>query len=121
MNQWQEITKTEEWEGVKKESNQKPVLILKHSTSCPISAGAFQEFKKFTSSTEGQKVFPVLVKVIESRPVSNFIAEDTGVRHQSPQVIIIKDSQPVWDASHWSVTVSNMEKALAQVQPSSDQ
>lgn len=44
------------------------------------------------------------VKVIESRPISLHIAEDLGVVHQSPQVIIIKDQNAVWDTSHRNIT-----------------
>jgi bacillithiol system protein YtxJ len=54
----------------------------------------------------------VLVKVIESRPVSNQIAEDTSVKHESPQILYIDKKQKVWTASHWSVTKAHIAAVL---------
>ncbi|TYP76523.1 bacillithiol system protein YtxJ [Paenibacillus methanolicus] len=54
----------------------------------------------------------VLVKVIESRPVSNRIAEDLGVKHESPQIIYVKDRAKYWTASHSAVTSAHMAAVL---------
>ncbi len=54
------------------------------------------------------------VKVIESRPVSNYIAELTGVVHQSPQFILMVDGKPVYDVDNWDITPEVLEEALTQ-------
>ncbi|MNV97138.1 hypothetical protein D3C71_1922260 [compost metagenome] len=54
----------------------------------------------------------ILVKVIESRPVSNQIAEDTGVKHASPQILYIKNKETVWNTSHWAITEEHMTAVL---------
>lgn len=72
------------------------VLIFKHSTQCGISSSAFQEVNKLD--------FPVyLVRVIEERDVSNYIEEKLGVKHESPQVLLIKNGKCVWHASHRAI------------------
>jgi len=45
-----------------------------------------------------------LVRVVEDRPVSDYIAERTGVRHESPQVIVLRAGKVRWHASHGGVT-----------------
>ena len=57
--------------------------------------------------------FPVLlVKVIESRPLSLYLAEHFGIEHASPQVILVQHGKPVFDTSHNRITGKNMEEAM---------
>jgi bacillithiol system protein YtxJ len=56
-----------------------------------------------------------MVKVIESRPVSNAIAEKLAVTHQSPQLILLHSGQEVWNASHHNITGENIESALGEI------
>lgn len=53
-----------------------------------------------------------LIKVVESRPISNKIAEDLNVKHESPQMIYIVDKTKYWATSHWSVTKAHMTAVL---------
>ena len=96
-----EITKTDEFENLLK--NEKDFIIFKHSTTCTVSASAIQEIKDFTDET---KKTVYLVKVIESRPLSNFIEEKTGVRHESPQVFFFKNSKVLDHQSHFKIKKS---------------
>lgn len=84
-----------------------PVVVFKHSTQCPISAAAYRQMETFVQ-TASTPVY--LVRVIEERPLSNKIAERLQIRHQSPQVMIVKANQVVWQASHYDITA----KAVAQ-------
>jgi bacillithiol system protein YtxJ len=112
MTQWREITTEDEWNQLYEASSEKPVLVIKHSTTCPVSANALQEYEAYLKNSPSENVDYVLVKVIESRPVSNQIAEDTGVKHASPQVIYIKDKESVWNTSHWAVTQAHITAVL---------
>lgn len=96
------------------DSHQKPVLILKHSTSCPISASAYKAFQQFVQDSVDSKVDFALVKVIESRPASLYLAEKVGVKHQSPQVLLIENGSAIWDDSHWQISIKNLAKAVDQ-------
>lgn len=108
-----EITTELEWEDVVAESKAKPLLVFKHSTRCPISFSAHDRVEAYRKSHEnGPEV--VLVKVVESRPISNRIAEDTGVVHASPQMILLRDGAAAWDASHHGIHEEAIDNAIAQ-------
>ncbi|WP_426453958.1 bacillithiol system redox-active protein YtxJ [Paenibacillus sp. S-38] len=112
MSKWKEITTKEEWEQYYGGSGSKPFVVLKHSTACPVSFNALQEYEAYLGKTPNEEVDYILVKVIESRPVSNQIAEETGVKHASPQVLYIKNKETVWNTSHWSITEEHLTAVL---------
>jgi bacillithiol system protein YtxJ len=93
-------------------SKTNPVLIFKHSTQCPISTQAYEEFTDFVEGVENLMCGAVLV--IENRRLSNAIAARFGIRHESPQALLIKDGRVVWHASHWSITADSLKDALVK-------
>ena len=105
-----ELQQNQDLEQILKRSKTDPVVIFKHSTQCPISSAAYQEFKRFADSAGNQPCGIVLV--IENRELSNTIASRLGVPHESPQAIVVRDGQPVWKASHWSITAESLADAL---------
>ena len=107
MSQLKQITSSEEWETVLKESNENPVLMFKHSTTCPVSANAYEEYQKL--STDLDKYYLI---VSESRPVSNQIAEELEIKHESPQIFLLNNGQAAWNTSHWNITEKNIEEAI---------
>ena len=78
-------------------SNSQPVILFKHSTTCPISAAAYQQMEGYGGEVS-------LVVVQKARDLSRQIETLTGVRHESPQVIILRDGKAAWSASHWDIT-----------------
>ncbi|MFO7544564.1 MAG: DUF2847 family protein [Trueperaceae bacterium] len=50
-----------------------------------------------------------VIRVVEARPASNVVEERTGVRHESPQVIMFKDGTPVFDLDNWDITPEALE------------
>lgn len=85
-----------------------PVIIFKHSTTCPISAAAYREVTKFEQDSNT----PIaLVRVIEERPLSNQIAADFEVRHQSPQALVIDHGAVTWHDSHYQITQHSLTQA----------
>lgn len=109
---YREITSIEEWKDALQRSEERPVVLFKHSTTYPVSANAHEEFNNYLGGSPREDVDYLLVKVIESRPVSNQIAEDTGVKHESPQIIYVDKGAKVWSASHWSVTKAHISAVL---------
>ena len=87
------------------DSKQRPVIVFKHSNACSISARAYREMEKF----EGQVN---ILEVQSARDVSRELANLTGVRHETPQVIVLRDGKAVWNASHFDVTARDVAKAL---------
>jgi bacillithiol system protein YtxJ len=85
-------------------------LLFKYSTTCPISANARQEMDSLLSGGEPVPVYRVDVNA--QREVSDYVAERTGVEHQSPQVILLRGGRPVWDADRFGVTAGAIREQL---------
>lgn len=110
--EWKEITTIEEWDAILEKSVEKDQIILKHSTTCPVSFNALDEYNDYVSNISDKDADFTLVKVRESRPVSNKIEEDLQVKHESPQIICIKNKEKYWSATHWAVTKAHMTAVL---------
>jgi len=106
--EWKEITTLEEWHDILEKSAEKDQIILKHSTTCPVSFNALDEYNDYLGDKPNADVDYTLVKVRESRPVSNQIEEDLSLKHESPQIIYIKNKERYWSATHWAVTKAHM-------------
>jgi len=83
-------------------------VLFKHSTRCPVSAWALGEVSAFLRKHPDAPVH--LVDVIASREVSRWIAESTGVRHESPQILVVRDGRVTFHASHEGVTAETLER-----------
>jgi bacillithiol system protein YtxJ len=94
-------------------SRETPVWVFKHSLTCPISSTAWSEFMRFAGRPEGTSgAVYALIEIQRARPVSNALAERTGVRHQSPQALLLRDARVVWHASHYDIQVAALERAV---------
>lgn len=84
-------------------------FIFKHSATCPISSGAH----KSVAAAEGSIDLPVYLLVIQNnRPLSAEVEQHFGVKHESPQLILVRDGKAVWDASHYRITAKAIEAAV---------
>ena len=86
------------------------LVIFKHSTRCPVSSAAYSQVQGFLESNPQAPV--CLVDVIEDREISTEISRITSVRHESPQVLLLKDGRVVWHASHYAVTEEAITREL---------
>ncbi|QKY71037.1 bacillithiol system redox-active protein YtxJ [Lentibacillus sp. CBA3610] len=93
------------------QSKENPVLFFKHSTTCPISAEAFKQYQTYLESA-GDDLDAYMVKVIENRDISNQIAEETDVKHESPQIFLIHNKEVLWHTSHSKITKDSINEAL---------
>lgn len=91
-------------------SQKEPVLIFKHSNACPISAEAHREVRRFVGSANGFSVGMVVVQA--SRSLSDKIESTFGIRHETPQAIVVRDGKATWSASHHDVTSDVLAEAL---------
>ncbi len=87
------------------------VVVFKHSTTCPVSYAADREMNGFMARHPEVPVQKVLVR--EQRELSKQIAEWTGVRHESPQIIVLRKGAVIADASHGDVTEDYLAELLA--------
>jgi bacillithiol system protein YtxJ len=101
---WNKLETIEQLETIKSESADVPVVIFKHSTRCSISAMALSRFERAWKDESAKSVKPYYLDLIANRQISNQVAETFEVEHQSPQVILIKNGESVYDESHYSIS-----------------
>jgi len=90
-------------------------LIFKHSPTCGLSDLAYTEVSLFADAHPELPV--ILVDVLEQRELSQQVAVELHVGHESPQVILVSDGRPLWNASHRGVTMQAIERALSSLPP----
>ena len=105
-----QLTEAKALEGLLARSNDGPVVLFLHDDFCPISGAAHAEMRELSDAS---KRATLLVDVHRDRAISRAIESQTGVRHESPQVIILRNGQAVWDASHFAITARAVTQALA--------
>ena len=104
-NHFVRIEDTESLEQLIERSMEQAVVIFKHSTTCSVSAGAYHEMSQFKGDV-------ALVEVQRARELSSEIANRTGVVHESPQVIVLRNGKAVWTGSHWQVKSDAVAEAV---------
>lgn len=107
---WNKITNDIQLDAIREESNQQPVLIFKHSTSCSISAMALSRMERNWSDQLGIK--PYYLDLLANRPISKRIESVFGVEHESPQVLLIRNGECVYDASHMAISFAGLSQAV---------
>ena len=100
-----EINSTEQLDTLFEQSNEKAVVLFKHSLTCPISAGVYQGISNADADVN-------IVIMQKARNVSDEIARRTGIRHESPQAIVLKDGKVVYHAAHYDVTAEDVESNI---------
>jgi len=108
---WKILQTEEELAALTAASSEKPVVIFKHSTSCSISAMAKNRMERSWQVPE-DKADVYYLDLIAHRNVSNKIAEDFGVIHASPQVLVIKNGEAIYDNSHYGIDATAISKII---------
>ncbi len=108
---WFQISSTQEADGVISASKEKTQVILKHSNSCGISFFAKRNLDSIdTEKLESADLY--IVDVIKDRNVAYYLADRFSVRHESPQIMVIKNEKVIWHGSHNAVNPENLLQAL---------
>lgn len=106
-NHFVTITDINAFRELAERSKERPVVIFKHSLTCPISAGAYDQMAEFAGEV-------ALVEVQRARELSTEIENRLGLAHESPQVIVLRNGQVVWSASHFKITVAAVTEAVRE-------
>lgn len=85
------------------------VVVFKHSTRCGLSAAALIEVRQFAARHPAVPV--ALLDVIADRTLSREVATRLGVRHESPQAIVLATGHVIWHGSHSEVSLAALEDA----------
>ncbi len=106
---WKEIKNEADLESIKIESANSPQIIFKHSTRCSISTMAKGRLER---AEPPYGISFNFLDLIAHRNISNKIANDFDVEHASPQILIIKNGECIYDESHNAI---NMDEIVEQV------
>lgn len=108
---WLQLKEPEELSKLLEASNEKPQVIYKHSTRCGVSAMALSNLHQLQQEVAEKADFYFL-NVISHRWLSQQVAEQLQVRHESPQLLIIQNGEVVWSGSHYQVTAASIEAQI---------
>lgn len=108
---WIHLNDEEQLKQIITKSQQRPQVIFKHSTRCSISSVALQRLQKADQPSDIDFYF---LDLIVYRDISNKVSQVFGVNHESPQILVIKDGQCVFDESHLGIHMNDIvEQAKA--------
>jgi bacillithiol system protein YtxJ len=107
---WKALTEEAQLEQIKEESKQQPVVIFKHSTRCSISSMAKSRLDR---ETPVENVTFYYLDLIKYRAISNKVAEEFKVHHESPQILIIKNGECTYDESHNGISMDDIAQQAA--------
>lgn len=108
---WQPLTSIEQIDELIKESQSQAVAIFKHSTRCGTSSTALNRLeRKWNDDLNAVKMY--FLDLISYRDVSNAVAEKTGIRHESPQLILFKNENVAYMATHFGIDVDELKQQL---------
>lgn len=102
---WTILTTEDQWNALLEASHAKPQLVYKHSTRCSISSVVKSRLER---SAAPDSVDFHYLDLIAYRSVSNKIADDTGVVHESPQVLLISNGKCIYNESHSSIMMDEI-------------
>jgi bacillithiol system protein YtxJ len=104
-NHFVRIKDKESLDALAARSKDGPLVIFKHSLTCPISSAAYEQMARFDGEV-------ALIEVQVAHELSREIEAKFGVRHESPQVIVLNKGQVAWNASHFKITAEAVTEAV---------
>lgn len=107
---WIQLTDLTQLNEIQEVSNQKPAIIFKHSTTCMISRMALKNFEKeFELQNQVEAYF---LDLLNYREISNEIASKFDVKHQSPQLLLIKNRICTYNTSHDNIDAEKLKEKI---------
>jgi bacillithiol system protein YtxJ len=111
MKEWNDVKTATDFYKIVEDSAHETQIIFKDSTSCGISAHAKDRLKNGFAHIEGKAAFHYL-DLKTYRMVSNLIAEELQVTHQSPQIIVLKNNKVAYTSSHQAIDPVSISEHL---------
>jgi bacillithiol system protein YtxJ len=109
---WIEFTTATQLNDIKERSKEKTQVIFKHSSRCSISGVAKSRLERAASPKNVDFYF---LDLIRNRDISNKIAEEFSVYHESPQVLVIKNGECIYDESHSGINMHDIEEQVTAI------
>jgi len=86
-------------------------IFFKHSLTCPVSHFAHREVMRFRQAQPDAPVY--LVPVQQRREVARYLSQRTGVRHESPQILVLRRGEVMAAVSHNEITAELLHAVAA--------
>lgn len=109
---WNTLESQDQIGQIKKESQELPVLIFKHSTRCNISRATLDRLERNWKEAELPEMKLYFLDLLSYRQISDQIAEEFEVWHESPQVLIIRNERSTFDTSHFNIDFQKIKEAV---------
>ena len=111
MGIWKDLKSSDQLRAIIDGSHRKPVVIYKHSSRCGTSFFVRKRLEHdWDFAVEDIDLY--FLDLISYRDLSDEVAQTLGVRHESPQILVIADGRSIYDTSHGGVSVKAIKKAL---------
>jgi len=107
---WNNLENASQLDAINEESKTIPIMIFKHSTRCSISSMALNRIESNWKDSDNQHIKPYYLDLIAHRDISNLIAEQYGIEHQSPQALIISNGECIYHESHTNIRYADIMK-----------
>jgi bacillithiol system protein YtxJ len=111
LDNLEELKSIQELDHALDESRERPVLLFKHSLTCPTSTRAFSELRSYLNNAD-PRISYKLITVQTARAVSDEAASRLRIEHKSPQAILVRNGRELWNASHYDITASALDQAI---------
>ncbi|HRI19456.1 MAG TPA: bacillithiol system redox-active protein YtxJ [Panacibacter sp.] len=110
MLQWIILADAAQLNLIKEKSYQKPQVLYKHSTRCSVSSVSLKRIEKSEIPVNADFYF---LDLIRFRNISDKVANDFNVYHESPQVLLIKNGECIYDESHLGINMQELAEQAA--------
>ncbi len=100
---WIELISIDQFNQIIEERSSESIIIFKHSNRCSISSMAKNRLESNWQELSNNKEVYFL-DLIKFRELSNYIADSIGLQHESPQILVIKNGDCVYHASHSAIS-----------------
>jgi len=107
---WINLNSVQQLADIKELSKTRPQVIFKHSTRCSISSMAKSRLERYEQPQSGDFYYLDLLK---NRALSDQVAEDFAVAHESPQILLIKNTECVYEESHSGIQMDEIIEQIA--------
>ena len=105
---WLKLESIEQLKTIKEKSKENPVLIFKHSTGCSVSWAALNRMERNWKQEEMNEVNTFYLDLLKHRALSNQIALEFRIEHESPQILLIENGLAVYDRSHLDINYADL-------------
>jgi bacillithiol system protein YtxJ len=110
---WKHLTSIAELDELIALSETSTILIYKHSDRCNICHVALNRIERNWKEEDNEKTVPYFLDVLRHRDVSNAIAERLGIRHESPQALLIRNGKCFYSSTHSEINYADIMGEVA--------